>query len=252
MMSSTLPKLKNPPIVEAVVDIDCDLPPNVPFESLEERGRDCFADKYPVRETRFSLEHEVEFEGDTAPKTRSKKEVEKYLFLQEDRRQLVQIRRQGFSFNRLAPYTTLDEYLPEIERTWERFVRCVNPVRVREIRLRYINRIRLPLADGKVDLDLYLSAGPRLPNEENLSFAGFLSQYVAVEKETKNQVRTILTSSQRTEDFGELIFDITAFSRLPSDTLEWSHISSHILSLRNLKNSIFRDTLTPQCLELFH
>ena len=44
----------------------------------------------------------------------------------------------------------LDEYLPEIERTWRFFVELASPVQVRRIRLRYINRILLPLASGGV------------------------------------------------------------------------------------------------------
>ena len=62
-------------------------------------------------------------------------------FLHADEKQLVQVRAQGFSFNRLAPYTSLDDYLPEIERTWHLFVGLASPVQIRVVQLRYINRI---------------------------------------------------------------------------------------------------------------
>ena len=72
----------------------------------------------------------------------------------------MQVRAQGFSFNRLAPYSGLDDYLPEIERTWSLYVDLASPVQIRAIRLRYINRILLPLAANTVDLDEYLKIGP--------------------------------------------------------------------------------------------
>lgn len=66
-------------------------------------------------------------------------------FLKNDEKQLVQIRPQGYSFNRLAPYGGFDEYLPEIERAWRLFVDIVMPLQVKLIRLRYINRFLLPM-----------------------------------------------------------------------------------------------------------
>ena len=75
--------------------------------------------------------------------------VQALQFLQDDERQLVQVRVQGFSFNRLAPYTSLDDYLPEIKRTWGLYVDLVKPVQVRQIRVRYINRILLPMTERR-------------------------------------------------------------------------------------------------------
>jgi len=107
---------------------------------------------------------------------------------------LTKVRMQGFSFNRLAPYTSLDDYLPEIERTWGLFASIASPVQIRVVRLRYINRILLPLTNGRVELEDYLKVGPRLPDEDRLRFAGFLNQYAAVEIDTGHQVNIVLTS----------------------------------------------------------
>ncbi len=101
----------------------------------------------------------------------------------------MQVRAQGFSFNRLAPYSSLDDYLPEIERTWRLYVDLVSPTQIRFIRLRYINRILLPMAEKKVDLDEFLTIGPRQPDEH-----AFLSQQASVEKDTGHQVNLVLTS----------------------------------------------------------
>ena len=83
----------------------------------------------------------------------------------------------------MAPYTSMDDYLPEIERTWNLFLKLMSPVQLRVVRLRYINRILLPLTNGQVELEQYLKMNLR-PGDDKLMMTGFLNQYAAVEKET--------------------------------------------------------------------
>lgn len=40
-------KFSSPPIVEAVVDIDCGMPPTMELAALEGRGKELFGDQYP-------------------------------------------------------------------------------------------------------------------------------------------------------------------------------------------------------------
>ena len=174
-----------------------------------------------------------------------------FQFLQTDEKQLVQVRTQGFSFNRLAPYTGFDEMLAEVERTWRLYVKIASPVQVRVIRLRYINRILLPLTDGRVDLDEYLKVGPKLPDEERLAFGGFLNQQVATEKGTGHQAVTVLTTQPVEGDKLPLIFDNSVTASEPREPTDWPSILQNIQSLRDLKNHIFERTLTAKCLNLF-
>lgn len=250
-MSEPSQELANPPIVEAVVDIDCDLPPGVDLAALKEKAQTCFQAEYPDFQTRYMFEHEFQTKGDADLRASSRRGVDGYLFRREDKTQLVQVRRQGFSFNRLEPYSSLDDYLPEIERRWGQFVEFAEPVQIRVIRLRYVNRLPLPLSGAMLDLDTYLRVGPRLPDEERLSFAGFLNQHKAVERETGNEVRTVLTSRKPESGVLPVIFDITASKAVDMEPDEWPVISSTIQCLRELKNRVFYNTLTEQCLKLF-
>lgn len=250
-MNDSLLRLSSAPIVEAVLDIDCDMPPAMDMAALEGPARDLFREQYPKFRTQFIQAHEIKQEGDAPPIMSVRKGIQSFQFLQDDEKQLVQVRAHGFSFNRLAPYSSLDDYLLEIERTWLLFVGLVSPVQIRLIRLRYINRILLPLADKHVDLDEYLKLGPRLPDEERLTFAGFLNQHAAVESDTGNQVNIILTTQPPENDLLPLIFDIEAASTLNGEPGDWSWILSRIQSLRSLKNRIFKNTLTDKCLNLF-
>ena len=118
MKNAPAPRLRNPPIVEAVFDVDCDLPPGFDLVALEERSQALFQDRYPKFRTQLVQEHRIETKADAPPNTSSRLAVQALQFLHDDEKQLVQVRAQGFSFNRLAPYSSLDDCLPEIERTW--------------------------------------------------------------------------------------------------------------------------------------
>jgi uncharacterized protein (TIGR04255 family) len=250
-MTGPTSKLNRPPIVEAVVDIDCDLPPILEIEALEKPARDCFRVEYPDFQTRFMFEHVFEAKGDAPPRTSTRREIGGYLFKHEDGKQLVQVRAQGFSFNRLAPYSTLDDYLPEVERTWKMFVKLAAPVQVRGIRLRYINRLPIPAVEGRVELNDFLKVGPRLSDERSLALVGFLNQNSAVETKTGNEVKTILTLRKPERDIVPIIFDITAGNGESAQPEDWPQILSRLQALRDLKNRVFFDTLTEKCLQLF-
>jgi len=250
-MSNPILKLKAPPIVEAVLDIDCDMPPGFDLPVLEALSRDTYSDRYPKFRMQLMRELQVEATPDREPNVTTKQGIQALQVLQEDEKQLVQIRVQGFSFNRLAPYSSLDDYLPEMERTWRLFVKLVAPVQVRAVRLRYINRILLPLTSGQIKLEDYLKLGPQLPDEDKLNLIGFLNQHSAVEIDTGNQVNIILAAQPQENDKLPLVLDIETFRLGNGEPDDWTSIASKIQSLRRLKNIVFEKSLTAQCLNLF-
>jgi uncharacterized protein (TIGR04255 family) len=250
-MSDAGLKLKNPPIVEAVIDIDCDLPPGTELAALKEPARALFHDRYPNLRQHFIPEHRYEMHRAEPPKIEARAGLRALQFLAEDEKQLVQVRTTGFSFNRLSPYSSLDDYLPEIGRTWRLFVELAKPVQMRRVALRYINRILLPFAGGKVRLEQFLAVPPHLPDEVSLEFVGFFRQHTAIEKATGNEVTIMLTTQPAGSEHQPLIFDIAAAHALAVEPDNWELVVEQIASLRNLKNRVFKNTLTEECLNLF-
>ena len=250
-MSQSELNLSNPPIVEAVLDVECDLPPGRILADLEGSAREIFRDHYPKFRTQVLQEHHIEATPGVAPVVSSRHAVQALQFLTDDEKQLVQIRGQGYSFNRLAPYSSLDDYLPEIQRSWGLFVGIVKPVQIRLIRLRYINRIMLPMKGGIVQLDEYFKVAPHLPEEDRFTFIGFLNQHSAVETATGNQVNIVLTAQPPVDEKIPVIFDNTVVAPRPGEPEDWPWILATINELRDLKNLIFREALTESCLDLF-
>ncbi len=230
--------LTHAPIVEAVLDIECDLPAGQQLAALEGPARERFGDRYPRFRTQYFQEHQVETKPDSPPNLSTRHGVIAFQLLQEDEKQLVQVRVQGFSFNRLAPYTSLDDYLPEIEQSWRQYVALATPHQVRRIRLRYINRILLPLVDGRVDLSTYFNDFPRLPDEERLTLVSFLHQHAAMEVATGNQVHIVLTSQRPECDEVAIIFDNGVAAEETGEPDDWAWILSKIQALRILKNDM--------------
>jgi uncharacterized protein (TIGR04255 family) len=254
MIDSSFPQLRNPPIVEAVLDFDCDPPSGFDLAAREEAARMRFADRYPKSRKQFLQGFRIEARQNEMPSTSTHHGLQALQFLQEDEKQLVQVRAQGFSFNRLAPYSHLENYLPEIERSWRAYVDLASPVQLRMMRLRYINRILLPFSQGinlGEYLNEYLNVSPRMIDQERLRLTGFLTQQLFFEVDTSHEGSLVLTGQAPENDRLPIILDITVAAPVDADPSDWAKMRQTIDSLRALKNWVFFTSLAPKCIELF-
>lgn len=244
-------KLARAPIIEAIVDIDCAMPVDLNLVLIENSARQELEKQYPKVKKQFIHKHQLQANSDAPPAVSVSHGLNALQFLQNDERQLVQIRTQGYSFNRLAPYVSLDMYLDEIHRTWDVFRGIGSPTIVRVVRLRYINRIDIPIIDGKLKLDGYIKNAPVISEETNLLMAGFLDQRLGVQSETGYEANIVLTSQPPQANLLPVILDICVAASGNESPENWNWIFEKISSLRVLKNKIFTTTLTEQCLNQF-
>ena len=86
---------------------------------------------------------------------------------------------------------------------------------------------------------------------ENLAFIGFFNQHTAVEVQTGHQVNIVFTSQPPQGDQLPVIFDNCVAASESGEPENWDWILTTIQSLRDLKNRIFKKSLTEQCLKLF-
>ncbi len=252
-MNAKLEPLARPPIIEMVLDVDCNFRPGQRFNDLEQVAGEKYRSSYP--KSRKHILQEVQFLKENVaaaePAVRTQQRIQAFQFLNQDENQLVQVREQGYSFNKLSPYTTLDDYFGEIEETWATYCLIADPLQIRAVRLRYINRILLPLADGKCDLDRYLQDTPKLPADGRLALAGFVVQRAAVEVETDHKVNIVLTAQAPLPDKLPIILDICVTDQQAIDTTDWTCIRQKVHGIREECNWIFKGSVTEQCLNLF-
>lgn len=251
-MNDNYPVLAKPPIVEAVLDFDCDVPPTGDLKSMGEAARPVFQNQYPEVQPRYLQEVRVSTGQDGGFDSSLQRSLQAWMFRSADKKQLVQIRQSGFSFNRLAPYCGFDACLPEIRRVWTSYCELVRPISVLTLRLRYINRILLPMEEVNHSGPAhYLEVQAALPDGAGLVPSGFLNQYQATDDETGFQAAVVLASQSVQDKALPVTFDNTVLANGEWDPFDWAGLETVIKSLRELKNRIFFRTVTPSCLELF-
>ena len=245
-------QLDNAPIIEAVLDLDCDFEPTAKLELLEESARSALRASYPRFRKQVTHTHQVRNASDAAPEIFATQQLSAFIFHSPDDTQLVQLRTGGFSFNRLVPYTTLDDYLPEIARTWELYREVARPIQIRRIGLRFINRMLLPLENGRLRFNDYLKGLAELPEEDQrFHYRGFLNQHNAIEKQTGNFLKVTLATQPEENGTVPIILDLETEFQCSIEPSDWREALRHIATLRNLKNHIFRNMLTEKCLNLY-
>ncbi|MBM3883910.1 MAG: TIGR04255 family protein [Verrucomicrobia bacterium] len=241
--------LSRAPIVEALVDLrvktraDFDIA-TVP--SLHEQLQPTYARKEEMRAMELSL---VQAPG--KPPEQRCRDLGKhgFRFLTQDGVQIVQFRRDGFTFNRLAPYTCWEEVFGEASRLWKGYESVVPCEEVTRIAVRYINRLLLPL--GPRDLSAFLVAPPPIPKDLNVVPGAFLSRVTVHPPE--GSLAAHVTQALRSgaiEEKTPVILDIDAF-----ETGAFPPRSDALLprfaALRKLKNEIFFSSLTEEAVSLF-
>lgn len=251
MLETTTLTLRNPPIVEAVIDINCDLPPNFDLGAVQEQAHEALRSQYPEVRKGYRHEARVEIATERPANLSMLPSLQSLQFRQADGCQVVQFRTQGYSFNRLAPYTRLTDYLPEIQRTWIIMADTCHPVFIRNLRLRYINRFLLPSGKNTSDLPDYLRLSSQLPASSRLVTQESLQHLRLQDEESDSDGVIVLKIQPVEEDRLPIILDIAVGGPMNVTPPAWETIISRMAQLRELKNRLFSLTLQESCLQLF-
>lgn len=249
--TTQLPQLRNPPIVEAVVDIDCDLPAGFGLGEVAGLAAEAFGDTYPITATRHVEQYTFTPTPGGPPSQSVRSDIQALQHFNKEKNQLVQVRADGYTFNRLQPYTSLDALLPEIERTWALYRDLASPIKVTALRLRYINRIDLPFDGGRVEIDDYFTIGPRTPAGEGMSLGPFLVQFMMIDNTTRCVANVRLAAQDLHPEGISLILDIEAVKNEELAPDNWECIAERIACLREFKNRIFHGSITEKTREKY-
>ncbi|KJJ83529.1 hypothetical protein OMAG_002616 [Candidatus Omnitrophus magneticus] len=240
----------NPPITEAILDIKTTLPPDIFLSHLQEFQEFVKSD-YPVKKERRSFEGGVQFKSGSAPEFKASPEkVDGFLFHADDGKSIVQVRLDGFTFNKLRPYSNWEKFNTEAKRLWTQYVKIAKPISVSRIALRYINRIELPMPFS--DFKEYILTAPEVATGIPQGLAGFFVRLAIPNEDIGATAIVIETIEAIKPDTNKLplIFDLDVFksASMPPDT---DKIWAILNQLREYKNQIFDKSLTEKTKELF-
>lgn len=233
------------PITEAIIDLQVKPRGGLTLSDVE-RVRSGEESSYPEIK-RFAIAH-GQFEVGERLVASAQQEHTGYGFTSADQKQVVQVRIDGFTFSRLAPYEHWTAFRDEARRLWLLYRERVVPDEILRIALRYINRFDLP--GPRIELKDYFRTTPEISPELPQSLSGFFLRLVIPQDDLKGQLLINQTIAPPAKpDVVSVILDIDLFrnSDVPNDeTAIWDYFEL----LHDRKNHVFEACITDRAREL--
>lgn len=238
----------NPPITEALLDIRVNLPKETTLETLLSFQNEIKED-FPNKKERHMGTFQIR--TGAAPEIfASSDRIDGYMFFAPDNQKIVQTRLDGFTFNKLKPYSKWETFSQEAKYLWDHYVKIAKPINIVRLALRYINRIEIPLPFG--DFKEYILTNPEIAPGISQGLAEFFMQLVIPNADI--QATAIVTETiEKINDKSKvlpLIFDIDVGKNIilePKSDEIWNIMDD----LRNFKNQIFMSSVTDKTKGLF-
>jgi uncharacterized protein (TIGR04255 family) len=171
-----------------------------------------------------------------------------YFFKTHDQKTIAQFRIDGFTFNRLRPYTSWEEIFPQAMELWRLYANVCKPEAIMRVAVRYINQIAMR---GGADLEIYLKTAPIIPQELPQHIRGFLTR-ITIYDPNKDIAANVIQALQESKPGSELavILDIDAYKEREFSADD-PNINQTFEQLRAFKNLIFFTHLTENTLRGF-
>lgn len=232
------------PIVEAILDIQVDLPGDFSLNSLLKCQKNVKKD-YPDRREAQNVMGEISV-GQKLSASAST-EPTGFIFVSPDKKQLFQAKRTGFTFNRLAPYPGWDAFFAEGKKLWEEYRRVAHPRGYKRIALRYIDRFDFPFPTVK--LETYFRTYPEVSRDLPQLMRGFFFRFhLPIDEISSVATITQTMAEPSNPDHSSVILDIDLFrtETLPAG----NELVALFETLRVWKNKVFEACITDDAREL--
>jgi uncharacterized protein (TIGR04255 family) len=229
------------PITEALIDIRATVPTDVTVEDLTRAHREIEAD-YPKMASR--LDFHGMFSAGARVGATAQQDIIGSVFFSKDEKQIAQLRRDGFTFSRLAPYDDWENLRDEARRLWSIYRSIAKPTEISRVALRYINQINIPLPMR--DFRDYLRTYPEVSTDLPQELAGFFMQTQIPQKDIGAILILTQTMVPPPDDkTSSVVLDVDVFIQdmaLLTDEDIWGRLEL----LRNRKNEAFEACITNQ------
>ena len=201
---------------------------------------------FPKRVEYNAIKVEMQIPANTPPEIQELG-LQGIFYKSDDEKYVAQFRIDGFTLNRLKPYTNWEDFTSHALALWEVYVEQAQPELVTRLALRYINH--LPLPKGTSELANFMQVPPYLPPELPQSVSAFYWK-VTTQDPYKGVSAHITQSLQRSEQDVVLLVDIDAFRSMDCTPRD-SSIFETLDLLRGFKNTIFFNLLTEETVRRF-
>lgn len=233
--------LGNAPIAEALVDLRTLLQDDFDLGRFRVLGEQ-LGDRFPAVELLHGQTMTLKVEAGKPATTTATFSARGYLFRSADGKTIAQFRRDGFTFNRLRPYTSWDELGPQALELWEMYRTVANPPPCSRIALRYVNQI--DVTAGDISLASMLTALPGVPHDRPRLLNEFFTRVVLADPDTG--LTAAITQATQPAPGGTvalILLDIDTY-RAASAGIPDREVAPTLNALRKLKNDIFFGSIT--------
>lgn len=241
-------RYENAPITEALIDIRVELPAGTKGLEVLESVHDRVKNRYPGKKKRIYVQGQFSAGDEVGASARQT--VMGFSFTSDDGKQILQARRDGFTFSRLRPYGSWPELRDEARRLWDIYGEMLNPEKITRVAVRYINQIDIPFSADYIDYKDYFRTTPEVSPELPQALSGFFMQLQFPQTDFGGLL--ILTQTAvppPNPATGSVILDLDAFKETEMVSAEgvWLLLET----LRNRKNEFFEGCITEKTRALF-
>ncbi len=247
-MREDFPRLPNAPITEALIDIRCELDTDFNVEEFKTLGQ-TLSNEYPNEKTMHLHQTKIGLD-DNKQDISAIDTIRGYRYESSNGVKIVQLRTDGFTYNRLKPYGSWLELRDEAVRVWNLYFDLVKPKLINRIALRYINNLNAPLP--MTDLKDYLTCPPEVPEGLPQFIHSFYCR-ISIPSADERIYGAITQSLDPLVDLKDkipIILDIDVVKSTQSGFLE-EDIVIILEKLRTFKNQIFFNSITTKLLETY-
>lgn len=247
-LTEVFPLLSRAPIVEAVIGV------TARAESVWEESAisDQFKQRlpeYPSVQTHREVRYEFKHAADAQPEQAVHDLGWRGLRCESaDKLHIAQLNRDGFSFSRLKPYQSWEQFYQEGMRLWALYNEVAQSAEIQRLGLRFINRIEFSPVEAKPED--FLENPPKTPRGMEIPFEGFLHHNTFSVPGHPYGINVIQTvqPAQGADDSWGVILDIDVFTTKP--ITDQDSMGQHLTKMRWLKNKVFFGSITTKTLEL--
>jgi uncharacterized protein (TIGR04255 family) len=230
-------RYSRPPIVEAILDVQVEVPERIKLDDLVKCQKALRKD-YPDRKSTQHIAARFSFGPIVSAATMSRPVG--HAFESVDKKQVFQVKREGFTFNRLSPYSGWSAFFEEAKRLWAEYARVAKPRRINRVALRYINRFDFP--DKFVELTRYFRTGPQIAPELPQTMGLFFFQVFLPLPELASTVSITQAAVNPESENASILLDIDLYrtENLPNEPGIWPLFET----MRAEKNRVFEACIT--------
>jgi uncharacterized protein (TIGR04255 family) len=242
-------RYNKPPITEAVIDLRVNLPEGFTVDKLN-AIHSSLSENFPTIEPFYKGVGAISYQPGEAFKVDTSEQQIGYWFRSEDNLQTFQASLEGFSFNRLAPYESWEEFSSNAKKLWKIYKEICSPTHVTRLAVRYINQINIPvheLTELKDYLKTVPEVSPELPQNALQTF--FMQLHIPQSDLDCMLIINEAIAPPVNPEFVSVILDLDLFRQQMWNSDD-EEIWRFLEKLRDRKNEVFEASITDKTREL--